>query len=172
MRLQMKGDQGQLRPLFSRPASAFGSPSLSPLCPVLPCLPHHLPTDLSLQQTRPYACSPERVCSASAHLLSLQVHVGLLEPRLAANRVSEHPPRAWLKPSARCGGSDPWAGDGHPRVAIPQCTVPQRAATGHQGHRALRPGTAGDSTAHKKTRARLPSASLSLHSVSPEEPAV
>nr|KAF6324915.1 hypothetical protein mMyoMyo1_008365 [Myotis myotis] len=44
-----------------------------------------------------------------------------------------------------------------PRVAIPQCTVPQRESShGASRHRALRPGTAGYSTAHKKTRARLP----------------
>lgn len=68
-------------------------PSLSPVL----IFPTILPTDLSFQQTHPYTDSRGRVCSANAHLLSLQVRLGLLEPQLAANRVLEHPPGPGLR---------------------------------------------------------------------------
>lgn len=125
--------------------------------------PTILPTDLSFQQTHPYTDSRGRVCSANAHLLSLQVRLGLLEPQLAANQVLEHPPGPGSR-KARPGPSLPptavdqthGQGMGTP-VAIPQCTVPQRdSSRGASRHQALIPGTAGYSTAHRQTRARLP----------------
>lgn len=108
--------------------------------------PTILPTDLSFQRTHPYTDSLGWVCSANAHRPSLRVLLGLLEPQLASCQPGlGTPSRAWLKkgqawpkPSSHRGGSGPWPGDGHPRVAIPQCTVPQRessrGASRHRGH--------------------------------------
>lgn len=111
----------------------------------------------------------------------LHVHPGLLEPPLAANRVSEHPPAPGSR-EARPGpsppptaGSGPWAGDGHPRVAIPQCTVPQRERIlGHQGCRAsVRRRTPVTTLLPKRQGPGCPRGILSFFTfVSLEEPAV
>lgn len=87
MGLQMKGDRGQLRPLFcTQPL-----PTSEPLGPC-PALPHHPTNGPQSPADPPHTYSPGRVCSASAHLLSCQVRLGLLEPQLTANQVLEHPP--------------------------------------------------------------------------------
>lgn len=181
MGLQMKGgeDSGCVLCSPDQPLP-FGSPASKPPLTPVPLFPTILPTDLSFQQTHPHACSwgasvlPVPTASPPRRPGSLS------QSRLPAGSwnalqglAQERPARP--EPSSRCGGSDPRPGGGHPPGSNPtmHCTS-ERAATGHQGHRALRPRTAGHSTAHRKTRPgcrrRHPSG-LTL-SVSREEPAV
>ena len=95
--LQMMGDGAQWHPLLSRPASAFWPPKAlishlrasSDLCPTLP---YHLtnvpqsPADIPIPTV--WGGSVLTVPTSSP----LHVHLGLLEPQLAANRASKHPP--------------------------------------------------------------------------------
>lgn len=111
---QRMGDRGRPHPLPSRPASAFWA-RLRASSDLRPTLPYHLPRYLSLQQSPPYLQSGAGgICSANAHLFPLHVHPGLLEPPLAANRVSEHPPVPGSR-EARPGPSLPPAAGGQTR---------------------------------------------------------
>lgn len=101
----------------------------------------------------------------------LHVRLGLLEPQLAANQVSEHPPVPGSR-ETRPGRSLPlrWtrpvAGGGHPRVAIPQCTVPQRerAPWGVKGAGpSVQRRTAGSNCSQKDTGQAALGAPISLH---------
>lgn len=91
MGLQMKGDRGQLCSLSPIQPLPFGSPISEPLG-LLSCSPPPSYQRTSVSSRPPHTYSPGRVCSASAHFLSRQVRLGLLEPQLTANEVLEHPP--------------------------------------------------------------------------------
>ncbi|CAI9153483.1 unnamed protein product [Rangifer tarandus platyrhynchus] len=116
------GDRGQPHPLPSRPASAFWLGSrLRASSDLRPTLPYHLPTYLSLQQSAPRP--PPHARSLGRGGVSvlpmptsslLHVHPGLLEPPLAANRVSEHPPVPGSR-ETRPGPSLPPAAGGQTR---------------------------------------------------------
>lgn len=146
----MKGDPGQLCPLCSRPASASRLSHLR----APSSLPHH-PTNRPQFPADPprYPVPPVRggsVLPMAAPSPSKSSWVSLSHSQLPTGswNLAFLPSPRWIRPMAR-GGAPPGS---HPTM---HCTSEREQPRGI-GAPGPPPGPAGGSTAHRKTRARLP----------------